>query len=261
MKADIYNAFLQIKADQALIAKTENYIAKVKYKRRNMKNGSKPKGMLTALSACLAMLCLAIGMLSWRLYTTSETIISVDVNPSIEFALNRFDRVVSVYAYNAEGEALLRDMDIGGKSPDIALEMLISEMGRVGYIKQDGLFSITVQTANVQREQSLCKSLITAAEKMLQGFEAKPSVEVYPVTVDIQIHAHDHNMTPAKYLAILELMEVDEAASLNEYCEKSIGQIRQRTQQCRQEHSSDTGNGRNNSGNRNDNETHGHGHH
>ena len=41
--------------------------------------------------------------------------VSIDVNPSIELALNRFDRVVYAAAYNLEGEEILNGLSLKGK--------------------------------------------------------------------------------------------------------------------------------------------------
>jgi hypothetical protein len=64
-------------------------------------------------------------------------------------------------------------------------------------------------------------------------------------------------MSPAKYLAIQELLNVDETATLEEYSDATIRQIRQRTQECQQEHEGTDENGQGQS----HGQGQGHGHH
>ena len=45
------------------------------------------------------------------LYFTPTMEISVDINPSIELGVNRFDRVISVDGYNEDGQALAQLLD------------------------------------------------------------------------------------------------------------------------------------------------------
>ena len=63
-----------------------------------------------ALAACLALT--AVGLIGSRLYFEETAFVGIDVNPSIELGINRFDIVVSAKAYNEDGEALLRDVSV-----------------------------------------------------------------------------------------------------------------------------------------------------
>ena len=58
---------------------------------------------------CLFML---IGFGGYRLYFTEASVISVDINPSLELNLNPFDRVISVKGYNKDGENPAEEADV-----------------------------------------------------------------------------------------------------------------------------------------------------
>ena len=81
-----------------------------------------------ALAACLALT--AVGLIGSRLYFEETAFVGIDVNPSIELGINRFDIVVSAKAYNEDGEALLRDVSVTGKPYDSAVATLTSSPTR-----------------------------------------------------------------------------------------------------------------------------------
>ena len=63
-----------------------------------------------AAAACLVLIALASG--GGYVFFTPTAYISIDINPSLELGINRFDRIVSVEGYNAEAEELLDELDI-----------------------------------------------------------------------------------------------------------------------------------------------------
>ena len=84
MDERLREAFDEVRADEALKERTRAFLADKTAKRRR-----RPVWRLAA--ACLTLLVLAGGALLW---TTPVAAVSVDVNPSLELALNCFDRVV-----------------------------------------------------------------------------------------------------------------------------------------------------------------------
>ena len=84
-------------------------------------------------------------------YTTvqASSYVTLDVNPSFEYTLNRRDRVISVDALNEEAEAIteeLRAAHIKGKTLMEAVEMTTELLDRDGYLSENGneiLISVT----------------------------------------------------------------------------------------------------------------------
>lgn len=63
-----------------------------------------------AAAACLVLIALASG--GGYVFFTPTAYISIDINPSLELGINRFDRIVSVEGYNAEAEELLESCGV-----------------------------------------------------------------------------------------------------------------------------------------------------
>jgi len=83
-----------------------------------------------------AALALIIG--GWFIDTAYATraVIAFDVNPSIELAVNRGERVIRVDPRNPEGEAMVGDMKLKGVDLDVAVNALIGNMVRQGYLNE-----------------------------------------------------------------------------------------------------------------------------
>ena len=131
-------AFDEIHAESELKEKTKAYLAgQIRCRRRRMA----AMGRRIAAAACLAFILLAGG--SW-LYLTPTVYIAVDVNPSLELGINRFDRVVSVEAYNEDGQALASSLQIRFMNYQDALEEILNEEIIEILLSEDGVLSLTV---------------------------------------------------------------------------------------------------------------------
>ena len=63
-----------------------------------------PYKRILTTAVCLMVLC--FGWAGYNIYYTPITVISVDINPSVELGVNRFDRVISVSAFNSEADEI-----------------------------------------------------------------------------------------------------------------------------------------------------------
>lgn len=238
MEDKIRLAFAQIQADDALIDDTMTFLRKeAEQRQQKVKRVHLPM----RFAAATAMAFLVIGLLSCNNYFTAAAHVNIDINPSIELTLNRFDRVIGTYAFNEEGAKVLSEINLRGKTYGEASVLLLSTIEADGYIANDALISVTVQASSREKEQALCDDLLQYVSENILLVQTLADVEVFPVTAEIWNNAHNCQMSPAKLLAIQELMEVDESATMEDYADASIRQIRRRTQECRNGHTQNNG--------------------
>ena len=72
-------------------------------------------------------------------YTQSHlvrSIISVDVNPSVELKLNAKSRVISAVALNRDGEEILEGLKLEGADANVAVNALIGSLLQHGYVDE-----------------------------------------------------------------------------------------------------------------------------
>src|SRR5699024_6725608 len=98
----------EIRAEDKLTAQTKAYLAQqiVQRKRR-----PRPSLRAAAAAACLLLLTTVSAGGAW-VYLTPDAYISIDINPSLEFGINRFGRIVSVESFNDDGQDLAEQLDI-----------------------------------------------------------------------------------------------------------------------------------------------------
>ncbi len=105
-------------------------------KRQTMPAQRRQLRALTAVAAGLLFLVLG----GFKGYQTPVGVVSLDVNPSIEYSINVFDRVLSVRGVNEDGEVLLNQMDttlLKNRPVAEAVEQTIASLRESGYFPQD----------------------------------------------------------------------------------------------------------------------------
>lgn len=107
---------------------------------------------VSALAACFLLCFISLALLSIRANAT----IYLDVNPSVELDINCFDRVVSAQANNADGEAILRDMNLKNTRLNVALNAILGSMVRCGYLSENSsTILISVECPDQERADQL----------------------------------------------------------------------------------------------------------
>lgn len=231
MKERIQSAFEEIHAEEALVKKTAAYLREQREKQEALVEQRPRRTRFRAITAFAMALVLVMGIFSYQTYFVAAAYVSLDVNPSVELTLNPMNRVIAVRAFNPSGEQLIQGERLTGKSYEAAISSLLEQMKEEGYLKEEGLVTVMVQASNEAKQEALCESLAVLITEA-QAITKTTAVEVSPVSKAILEEAHGCHMSPAKYLAIQELMAADKTATLEEFRKETIQQIRQRTAAC-----------------------------
>ncbi len=215
MANKIHDAFDSIKADPQMVEAAKQSILK-KYKKKQhwiLRPGF--RGALATV--CMALvLAVGIGVYSW--IQTPVSYVSIDVNPSIELALNRIDRVVSVTAFNTEGAKILNDLPLKGQKYTNAIDMIVESNDMRDYLTDESELVFTV-AADSRRESELKAGV----ERCSGHIEHKSE----SVSADIEVvpQAHDHGLSLGKYYAYLQLSQYDGSVTVDECKDMSMAEI------------------------------------
>lgn len=149
----------------------------------------------------LCMILLSAGT-GYSVCLTSAFTISIDVNPSIELGINRFNKVVSVDTYNEDGYAVMSAIDVYYWDYKDALEQILADNGMKEYIAQNQLIAITVFGMNEDKNSEMLDNVAasTACYANVRCSSGNPK----EVTA-----AHEAGMSFGKYKAFLELQALD----------------------------------------------------
>lgn len=104
---------------------------------------SRPRAVRLLLAACLVVAVMGMGLLGVAVVTPTAYV-SIDVNPSIELAVNRFDTVVGARGLNEDGEEVISSTDVTWMSYEGAVEALVESMEDEGYLTRESAVSVTV---------------------------------------------------------------------------------------------------------------------
>lgn len=110
-----------------------------------------------AVAAAFAVVVCAV----FAFYSPSgkiESVIELDVNPSVEISADRNDKIVEVTPLNQDGVVIIDDMDFKGVDLDITVNALIGSMLKNGYITEtQNAVLVSVSNKNETKQQQLLK--------------------------------------------------------------------------------------------------------
>lgn len=117
--------------------------------------------------ASLALIFVAI--FAWWQFLRIDSVVAVDVNPSIELRLNHLDRVVALQAYNHEAEILAEAVSWRFSPVDDVIQRLLGVMVQQGYLQsQDSFLLLSYQQDNPDHAASLSLRLNQAVKGLKQ---------------------------------------------------------------------------------------------
>jgi hypothetical protein len=136
-------------------------------------------------------------------YYTPYSYVSIDINPSLELYINRFDRVIGVHAFNEDAQKVITaSSGIKNKNIDAALEQIIDSATKEGYLKENAQNSVMiVVSSNSKKEEAalsdkISKSSTAALAKVSGDYDVileKTKVETYK-------KAKEQNISPGKVI-------------------------------------------------------------
>ena len=173
----------------------------VKSSRKKTSHITAMKPLLIAASALFVLFGGGAGA-----YFVPAGTVSLDVNPSIEYKINMFDRVLSVSGVNDDGEAVITSLersDIVGQSIENAVENTIDEIRTEGYFSEEENY--VVVTANAQMGKDSEKLTKKLSDKIDEHEDLSPIVG--SVSRDDFEKAHSEGTTPGKIMVVDMLEE------------------------------------------------------
>lgn len=154
MQNKIQKAFGQICADDALKDTTKKAVLEKAYGKQVRKPFATKRIYSYGLLASFALCCIIF--MGKYLYFTPTAVISIDVNPSIEIDVNRFDQIIGVEGYNEDGQELAASLDVLYKDYESALSEVLEAQWMQDYLQEDEMLSIAVvQTEEKQGAEIL----------------------------------------------------------------------------------------------------------
>ena len=172
----------------------------------------KPSWLKQITAAAAAVVILVGGIAGFNGYKASkaiDSIISLDVNPSIEITMNSKDRVIDVSAANEDAEKIIGDMDFRGADIDVAMNALIGSLLRNGYISDSkNSILLSVDNSDRQKGEALREKLMEEIEVLLGQDHIDGAILSQVIEDDDEIEdlAEDYGISQGKAILIKDIM-------------------------------------------------------
>lgn len=178
-----------------------------------------------AAAACLCVLVMGGGTLHYQIQNRRiDSVIGIDVNPSVELSVNRKNRVLAAEALNDDAQVLIEDMDLEGVDLNVAVHAVIGSMVTHGYLDDlDNAILVTVSNDSVKKANALRSSVVSDIEKTLEENQVQAVVYDQQVIEDDEIStlASEYGISYGKAYFIKELIDENDELTMEDMGELS----------------------------------------
>ena len=185
------------------------------------------------IAACLAVMLLGGGGVFYQRANAVASVVSLDVNPSIELKVNRSEKVLSCTPLNEDAKAILADMsngaDLKGAKLDVAVNAIVGSLVRNGYLDSiSSAIMISVEDKDTARAEKLQRELTSTVDGVLQTSEAKAAVLTQTLTQDAgrEQQARENNISTGKAALVNRILALNNSLSFEELSRLSIGELK-----------------------------------
>lgn len=182
----------------------------------------------TAIAAAFVLVA-GIGLFSYLGMSAQriESIISLDVNPSIELCINRKEEVVSANALNADAREILSGMKLKGADVHTATNAIIGSLLKHGYIDElANSILVSVEDADATRGVALQKKLSEEINEILAGASIHASIlSQYLDKTQADQTSQKYEISHGKAALIERILEVNTNYTLDELSKLSVNEL------------------------------------
>ena len=185
------------------------------------------------IAACLAVMLLGGGGVFYQRANAVASVVSLDVNPSIELKVNRSEKVLACTPLNEDAKAILADMsngaDLKGAKLDVAVNAIVGSLVRNGYLDSiSSAIMISVEDKNTARAEKLQRELTSTVDGVLQTSEAKAAVLTQTLTQDAgrEQQARENNISTGKAALVNHVLALNSALKFDELATLSVEELK-----------------------------------
>ena len=187
----------------------------------------------TLVAACLAVILLGGGGLFYQQANAVASVVSLDVNPSIELKLSRSEKVLACVPLNDDATTVLADMgggaDLEGAKLDVAVNAIVGSLVRNGYLESiSSAIMISVEDKDTARAEKLQRELTSTVDGVLQTNDAKASVLTQTLTQDAEREqqARENNISTGKAALVNSVLAINPELKFDALAKLSVEELK-----------------------------------
>lgn len=164
-----------------------------------------------AVAACLALLLVGGGAgYYYQSVNGVASIVSLDVNPSIELKVNKNEKVLSATPMNDDAKEILDGMNLKGTQADVAMNAIIGSLLQHGYVDElANSILITVEDDDQARGEKLQQALTQQADAALASAQVNGAIlsQVMAHSDELNQKAQEYGISAGKAALIQAVVE------------------------------------------------------
>ena len=191
------------------------------------------KRWTTLAAACLALVLLGGGGIFYQQAHAVASVVSLDVNPSIELKVSKSEKVLVCTPLNEDAKAILADMgdgaDLKGAKLDVAVNAIVGSLVRNGYLNSiSSAIMISVEDNDTARAEKLQRELTSTVDGVLQTSEAKASVLTQTLTQDAGLtqQARENSISTGKAALVNRVLALNPALEFDALAKLSVEELK-----------------------------------
>lgn len=219
---ELRDSLSRINATEEIKSDTIKYLLDERNKREAKRKSPNIRYIcvICAVSVCMMFI---IGIGGYSIYQMPVCYISIDVNPSIELKINRWNQVIDVKAYNDDAQNLITDINLKNMQYIKAINKLLNNEQYRAYLQNNQTLVFTVISDNF-------KKIFTEIESC-EGYKKYNAYTQVSDSVCMN-EAHQHEMSFGKYTTYLELSQYDESITIEDCHKMTMGELCDRISSC-----------------------------
>ena len=185
------------------------------------------------VAACLAVMLLGGGGVFYQQANAVASVVSLDVNPSIELKVSRSEKVLACAPLNDDAKTILADMgdgaDLKGAKLDVVVNAIVGSLVRNGYLSSiSSAIMISVEDKDTARAEKLQRELTDAVDGVLQTSEAKASVLTQTLTQDTarDQQAQENNISTGKAALVNRVLAINPGLQFDALAKLSVEELK-----------------------------------
>ena len=122
-----------------------------------------------AAAACFCVVLAGNGGYNVYLNQKTDSVIGIDVNPSVELSINRKNKVLEAKPLNEDARVIIEGMELEGIDLNTAVNAVIGSMVTHGYLDElDNAILVTVTNDSVKKADLLRQEVVDDIEQSLR---------------------------------------------------------------------------------------------
>ena len=181
---------------------------------------------LTTIAAAFAVI-VGVGIFGVLNTGRVASIVSLEVNPSIELQINKKEEVIEAVPLNADAEQILAEMKLKGTDVHTATNAIIGSLLKHGYIDElANSILLSVEDKDSVRGEALQKILSSEINAILDGASINAALLSQFVEGDkVDAVSQQYEISRGKAALIEHILEANNAYSFEELAKLSVNEL------------------------------------